>query len=104
MLKNTSKFWVIIGCLSLLCMRLIYFSTAFFQHHFVAPTPTEYCMIEYSMNLPVMLEFINIFIIHEFLLRVYLTMSQQVDKYKKTLMVYTATIVIIYTIVTITVS
>ena len=51
-----------------------------------------------------MLEYINIFIIHEFLLRVYLTMSQQVDKYRKTLMIYTATIVIIYIIVTITTS
>lgn len=61
-------------------------------------------MIEYSMNLPVMLEYINIFIIHEFLLRVYLTMSQQVDKYRRTLMIYTATIVIIYIIVTITTS
>ena len=61
-------------------------------------------MIEYSMNLPVMLEYINIFIIHEFLLRVYLTMSQQVDKYRRTLMIYTATIAIIYIIVTITTS
>ena len=61
-------------------------------------------MIEYSMNLPAVLEYINIFIIHEFLLRVYLTMSQQVDKYRKTLMVYTATIVTIYMIVTIIVS
>ena len=49
-----------------------------------------------------MLEYINIFIIHEFLLRVYLTMTQRVDKYRKILMIYTATIALIYIILTIT--
>jgi hypothetical protein len=54
------------------------------------------------MNIPVMLEYINIFIIHEFLLRVYLTMNQKVDKYRIRLMIYTATIATIFTIATIT--
>ena len=29
-LKTTSKFWIIVGCISLQVMRLVYFSTAFF--------------------------------------------------------------------------
>lgn len=45
-----------------------------------------------------MLEYINIFIIHEFLLRVYLTMSQQIEKYKKALIIYTIVIAAVYTV------
>ena len=48
-----------------------------------------------------MLEYINIFIIHEFLLRVYLTLTDQVDKYRKSLMIYTAIIALVYFVATI---
>ena len=62
------------------------------------------CFIEWTINLPVMFEYLNMFIIHEFLLRVYLVVSQKIQKYKFHKNVYTITMCVVFVIVLISIS
>jgi hypothetical protein len=75
-ISNTSKFWIVVGVLSLQVVRIIYFSTAFFKDNLKGNRTSQMmCLEEWTVNLPTLLEFVNIFIIHDFLLRVYLVIS-----------------------------
>ena len=54
------------------------------------------CIIEWTINLPVILEYINVIIIHDFLLRVYLTTTQQLESKRGYLQIYTASMACFY--------
>ena len=56
------------------------------------------CFEEWTINLPALLEFLNIFIIHDFLLRVYLVTTSQIDKYRNLLVAWTLSVVSVYTL------
>ena len=97
--NNTSKFWIVVFVLSLQAVRIMYFSTAFFKNSLKDDRTSQMrCLEEWSVNLPALLEFINIFIIHDFLLRVYLVLSDQMDKYRKLLTVWTLSVTIAYSL------
>lgn len=97
--SNTSKFWIVVFVLSLQAVRIMYFSTAFFKNSLNGNRTSQMrCLEEWSVNLPALLEFINIFIIHDFLLRVYLVLSDQMKKYRTLLIVWTLSVTIAYSL------
>ena len=77
LMRNTSKLRIIIAVITLQVVRLFYFSSGFVNTILVKKGKTSgtKCAIEWSANLPVALEYVNVFIIHEFLLRVYLVLT-----------------------------
>ena len=96
-MRNTSKQRIVIAVVTLQIVRLFYFSSGFLNTILEKKGKTSEqtrCAIEWSANLPVALEYVNVFIVHEFLLRVYLVLTSQVDKYRSLLVCYIAVILI----------
>ena len=95
-MRNTSKFWVVVGVIALQLSRVIYFSAVWFPELKTNYTREMQCLLEWSINVPTFFEFLNIFVIHEFLLRVHLQITDQIEKHRVTLVLYTASISILY--------
>ena len=94
-MRRTSKFWIVVAVMTLQFVRILYFSTAWFSEKF-DESVTSRCAVEFSISMPVMLEYLNMFIIHEFLIRLHLVVTDSLDKYRVTLIVYTVSLAIFY--------
>ena len=103
--NNSTKFWIIVGVLALQFTRIIYFSTTFFKDHLTnTHTSSMMCLEEWSIQVPVLLEYINIAIVHDFLLRLYLVIHGMHEPYKKHLAVYTTIVCLWNFLICVTVS
>lgn len=99
--KDTSKFWIVVVVMSLQVLRTLYFSTAFLYPKFEdnVSHSVSSCLLDWTTNIPSLLEFISMFIIHDFLLRLNFVISNKMAQYKTWLTVYTAVITVIFTLV-----
>lgn len=54
------------------------------------------CIVDWTTNLPTLFDFINVFVVHEFFLRTHLVLTNQVEKWRIKLMVYTVALSVIF--------
>ena len=100
--KDTSKFWIVVVVMSLQVCRTLYFSTAFLAQKFEDNVSHSVaCLLDWTTKIPSLLEFMSIFIIHDFLLRLNFVISNKMAKYKTCLNVYTSAIMVLYTLLVI---
>ena len=78
-MRKTSKIRLVVGVVTLQIVRFLYFSTVFFKDAIEQPNSEAHCVVSWTTNLPVMLEFILVIIVHEFLLRLYLQLISKLD-------------------------
>ena len=76
--KNSTKFWVYIGSFALQISRLAYFSTAYFKDYLTDnQIRSTKCAEMWLIEVPAWLEFTNIALVHDFLMRLYLVIHDQ---------------------------